>query len=73
MHVTNETAGGFYVDLLMLEWRRREWSHRVQSCVRRVLRELTAEALLTLRDPKLAKSTGGAKDPASRAEDRRKV
>ncbi len=42
-----------YVDFLMDEWRMREYSGRVQGCVGLVLRELSGEALLALRDPKL--------------------
>ena len=43
-----------YVDLLMAEWGLQRYSHRLQTCMRRVLRELTPESQLVLRrEPKL--------------------
>jgi hypothetical protein len=42
-----------YVDCLMEEWRAGEQPRRLQSCVRTILNELTAEALLVLKDPRL--------------------
>ena len=42
-----------YVDFLMDKWQMRECSDRILGCLRRVLGELTSEALLALRDPKL--------------------
>jgi hypothetical protein len=43
----------FYVDLRMQEWGMGEQSRRIRSSVRRVLNELTGEALLFLKDPRL--------------------
>ncbi len=43
----------FYVGLRMQEWGMGEQSRRIQSSVRRVLNELTGEALLFLKDPRL--------------------
>jgi hypothetical protein len=43
-----------YVELLIDEWRIPESPRRLRSCLRRVLRELEVEALLTLgREPRL--------------------
>ena len=41
-----------YVDFRMHEWRMGEQSHRLQTCVRKALRELCPEALLFLKDPR---------------------
>jgi hypothetical protein len=47
-------ATDFYVDSLMDEWRIRKASSRIQTCMRRVLRELLSESLVLLRnEPKL--------------------
>jgi hypothetical protein len=42
-----------YVDFRMREWGMLDQSPRLQSSVRKVLNELSAEGLLTLKDPKL--------------------
>ena len=42
----------FYVDARMNEWRMSEQPRRVRACVRRVMNELHATALLTLKDPR---------------------
>jgi len=44
-----KTATDSYVESLIDEWRMRNCSRRVQTCVRRVLKELSAETLLFLR------------------------
>jgi hypothetical protein len=44
----------FYVDLLMAEWGLEKHSRRIQTCMRRVLGELTPQTLLVLRrEPRL--------------------
>jgi hypothetical protein len=43
----------FYVDVRMKEWGMDEQARRIQTSVRRVLSELDAEALLSLKDPRL--------------------
>ena len=42
-----------YVDFRMREWGMVEQSRRIQTSVRRVLSELSAESLLRLKDPRL--------------------
>jgi len=52
--MSDENPENFYIDRLMKEWGMCERSHRIQACVRRVLRELSGEALLALiKNPKL--------------------
>ena len=45
-------APSAYVDFRMQEWRMDEYPARLQACVRKVLGELSADALLWLKDPK---------------------
>jgi hypothetical protein len=47
------TAEGTYADFRMREWGMDTQPRRAQSCVRRVLNELSAEALLRLKDQRL--------------------
>lgn len=42
-----------YVNFRMQEWRIGEQSQRMQTCVRKILNELVAEALPRLKDPRL--------------------
>ena len=57
-----KTATDPYVEFLLDEWRMRGCSSRIQICVRRVLKELSGDALLYLRrEPRFGSdgATGG--------------
>ena len=51
--IATASAEDTYVDCRMQEWGMNDCSPRLQTCVRKVLGELSADGLLTLKDSKL--------------------